>query len=51
MRVPNALIRPPLREKFLYSEFFWSVFSRVRTEYSVSLRTHPNAGKYGPEKL
>ena len=27
-----------LREKFPYSEFFWSVFS-------------PNAGKYGPEKL
>ena len=24
--------------------FFWSVFSRIRTEYG------PNAGKYGPEK-
>ena len=37
--------------------FFWSVFSRIRPEYGeirieygLSLRTHPNTGKYGPEK-
>ena len=34
--------------------FFWSLFSRIRTEYekcSVSLSVFsPNAGKYGPEK-
>ena len=28
----------PLREKYPYSELFWSVFSRIRTEYGVSLR-------------
>ena len=38
----------PLREKCPYSEFFWSVFSRIRTEYGEILG---NAGKYGPEKL
>ena len=27
-----------------YSELFWSVFSRIRSEY-----VSPNAGKYGPE--
>ena len=28
-----------LRKKYLYSEFFWSVFSRIRTEYAeISLR-------------
>ena len=36
-----------LREKCLHSEFFWSVFSRIRTLSVFS----PNAGKYGPEKL
>ena len=34
-----------LPEKCPYSEFFWSVFSHIRTEFS------PNAEKYGPEKL
>ena len=29
--------------------FFWSVFSRIRTEYG-DLLFSPNAGKYGPEK-
>ena len=47
-----------LREKCPYSELFWSVFSRIRTEYGeirVSLNTKclcvfsPNAEKYGPE--
>ena len=31
--------KKPLREKCLYSEFFWSVFSRIRTEYGEILRT------------
>ena len=26
-----------LREKCLYSELFWSVFSRIRTEYGETL--------------
>ena len=34
--------------------FFWSIFSRIRTEYGEILRispySSPNAGKYGPEK-
>ena len=34
-----------LREKCPYSELFWSVFTRIRTEYVFS----PNAGKCGPE--
>ena len=29
-----------LREKYRYSEFFWSVFSRIRTEYG-DLRNKP----------
>ena len=30
-----------LREKCLYSELFWSVFSRIRTEYGEILRISP----------
>ena len=30
-----------LREKFPYSELFWSVFSRIRTEYGEILRISP----------
>ena len=30
--------------------FFWSVFSRIRTEYGEIRRISPNVGKYGPEK-
>ena len=30
-----------LREKCTYSEFFWSVFSRIRTEYREALRISP----------
>ena len=48
------LVQASLREKCLYSEFFWSVFSRIRTEYgeiqSIGNAKCPNAGKYGPEK-
>ena len=28
----KVLTKPTLREKCPYSEFFWSVFSRIRTE-------------------
>ena len=38
-----------LHEKCPYSEFFWSLFSRIWTEYG-KIRS-PNAEKYGPEKL
>ena len=37
-----------LREKCPYSEFFWSVFSRIRTEYGqmlVSFRIHSECEK------
>ena len=30
-----------LREKCPYSEFFWFVFSRIRTEYAEALRVSP----------
>ena len=35
------------RKKCPYSELFWSVFSRIRTEYgySISLRIHSECGK------
>ena len=32
-----SLKYPTLREKCPYSEFFWSVFSCIRTEYGISL--------------
>ena len=44
-----------LRKKCPYSEFFWSVFSRIRIEYeeirSISPYSVRIAGKYGSEKL
>ena len=30
-----------MREKGWYSDFFWSVFSRIRTEYGKILRISP----------
>ena len=33
--------RKSLREKCLFSEFFWSVFSRIRTEYGEIIRISP----------
>ena len=48
--------KPPkhtLREKRSYSELFWSVFSRIRTEYgeirSISPYSVRMKEKYGPE--
>ena len=32
-----------LREKYPYSEFFWSVFSRIRTEYRLIRNISPNS--------
>ena len=44
-----------MRDKCPYSEFFWSVFSCIRTEcgeiQSISLFSVQIRGKYGPEKL
>ena len=34
-----------LRKKCLYSVLFWSAFSRIRTEYSVSLRIQSECAK------
>ena len=47
----RLLVRFTVREKCPYSEFFWSVFSRIWTEYGEISVFSPNAGKYGPEKL
>ena len=33
------ILSSTLREKCSYSEFFWSVFSRIWTEYGEILRT------------
>ena len=35
------ILRSTLREKCPYSELFWSVFSRIRTEYGEMLRISP----------
>ena len=35
---PHSITKKSLREKCPYSEFFWSVFSRIRTEYGNILR-------------
>ena len=40
-------MKPSLREKCPMQNYFWSVFSRSRTEYGEILS--PNTGKYGPE--
>ena len=37
----NLLNRFTLRKKCPYLELFWSVFSRIRTEYGEILRTSP----------
>ena len=44
-QIPNS--EPTLREMCPYLEFFWYVFSRIRSEYAFC----SNAGKYGPKKL
>ena len=41
-----------LREKCTYSEFFWFLISRIRTEYGeIRSISSPNAGKNGPDEL
>ena len=42
--------RSSLREKCQYLEFFWSVFSCIRTECSVSLCIQSECGKTGTRK-
>ena len=44
-RVLHVEIKQPLRRKCPYSELFWSAFSRIWTEYSVSLRIQLESGK------
>ena len=39
-----------LREKWQNTEIFWSVFSRVRIEYSISLRIQSKCGKIRTRK-
>ena len=34
-------IKEALRDKCPYSEFFWSLFSRIRTDYGEILRIFP----------
>ena len=40
-RVSNAPLHLALREKCPYSELFWSLFSRIRTEYGEILCISP----------
>ena len=48
----GSLQEETLREKCPYSDFFWSIFSRIWTFFILYLSVcSPNAGKYGPEKL
>ena len=49
----SLITEPTLREKCLYSEFFWSVFFRILTDTNARYLSifSPNMGKYGPEKL
>ena len=42
----DILMSYALREKYPYSEFFWSVFSRIRTEYG-DLQINQKNSKYG----
>ena len=37
-------------KSFQIQGFSWSLFSRIWTQYFVSLRIQSNCGKYGPEK-
>ena len=43
---------PPLHGRFPNSEFFWSAFSRIRTEYRYLFFTLTSTeGKYRPKKI
>ena len=41
MRIEIIHLLPSLREKCPYSELFWSVFSRIRTEYGEAFHISP----------
>ena len=43
--IRKAIQRRSLRKKCPYSELFWSVFSRIWTEYEASLRIQCECGK------
>ena len=40
-----------LHKNCLYLVFFWSMFSRIRTDTEYRFVFSPNAQKYGPDKL
>ena len=51
-KLTDSLPEETLRKKYPYSDFFWSVFSRIQTLLTPCLSVcSPNAGKCGPEKL
>ena len=39
--IAQISVKVPLQEKRPFSEFLWSVFPRIRTEYGEVLRTSP----------
>ena len=43
----DLTLQPPLREKCSYSEFFLSVFSRIRTEYGMWENISQKKSEYG----
>ena len=48
---PGSINRPTLREKWAYSEFFWSLFSLIWTKYGVSLCIQSECGKIRTRKI
>ena len=44
-------IKSSLREKCPYSEFFWSVFSCIPTQYGVSLHNQSEYGKIRTRRI
>ena len=49
MNLQYSSLRYSLRKKCLYSELFWSVFSRIRTEYGEILRMRENTDQNNSE--
>ena len=51
--ISHVLLKKTMRERCSYSEFSWSVFSRIWSKYGhlpISVFS-PDSGKYGTEKL
>ena len=52
-KLTTKTAKQPLLKKCPYSKLFWSVLSRIRSEYAEMLYLSvfsPNAGKCGPEQ-